>query len=333
MRSIQFKATQEEKELIQDCKTMCLFKMDGSDYIYHVGSSYDYRSICDGGLIAERLGIRREGRKTCFFSAVDPIVATMLTLRFEENEPRAIPSKLRWRPAQNAVFWFEWRPAQHKGLEFCQTISNAILLYDSMPPDCLVKVVKRNLDDTEADILHEKEQLEDREVHRVKDEPIEAWKNKIRWCLENRYLKDLNRIDGEPMKFEWKIFQGFTTLGILEEIQKFMTELQCEPEQYIDRIIFMSMYNDIVCEEQGNTEKYEDGEWDKTAERMVLNLAESRHPIFRATSDLARGELRSKAKEKKSIHFNGSEENIEMILRTIISANKLSIYGAVADLC
>ena len=34
-----------------------------------------------------------------------------------------------------------------------------------------------------------------------------------------------------------------------------------------------------------------------------------------------------------SIHFNGSEETIELILGTIISVNQLSIYGAVADLC
>ena len=33
------------------------------------------------------------------------------------------------------------------------------------------------------------------------------------------------------MAFEWKIFPGFTTLGILEEIHKFMIELQCEPGQ------------------------------------------------------------------------------------------------------
>ena len=57
------------------------------------------------------------------------------------------------------------------------------------------------------------------------------------------------------MDFEWKIFPGFTTLGILEEIQKLMTELHCEPEQVKGRIIFMSMYNDIVWGEQGNTEK------------------------------------------------------------------------------
>ena len=77
----------------------------------------------------------------------------------------------------------------------------------------------------------------------------------------------------------------------------------------------------------------QDGDWDKTAERMMLNFAESGHPIFRATGALQRGELRSKEKGKKSIHFNGSEENIELILRTIISGNQLSVYGAVADLC
>ena len=40
--------------------------------------------------------------------------------------------------------------------------------------------------------------------------------------LETRYLKDLDRIDGEPIEFEWKNFTGFTTLGILDEIHKMM---------------------------------------------------------------------------------------------------------------
>ena len=51
-------------------------------------------------------------------------------------------------------------------------------------------------------------------------------------------------------EFEWKIFPGFTTLGFLEKMQDLMTELQCEPEQLNDRIIFMSMYNDIVWEKK-----------------------------------------------------------------------------------
>ena len=35
----------------------------------------------------------------------------------------------------------------------------------------------------------------------------------------------------------------------------------------------------------------------------------------------------------RSIHFNGCDENIELLLSTVISANQLSVYGAVADLC
>ena len=54
----------------------------------------------------------------------------------------------------------------------------------------------------------------------MSDQPVESWKSKIKRYLENRYLKDLNRIDGEPMEFEWKIFPGFTALGLLEKIQK-----------------------------------------------------------------------------------------------------------------
>ena len=35
----------------------------------------------------------------------------------------------------------------------------------------------------------------------------------------------------------------------------------------------------------------------------------------------------------KLIHFNGSDETMELIYRTINSVNQLSVHGAVADLC
>ena len=66
---------------------------------------------------------------------------------------------------------------------------------------------------------------------------------------------------------------------------------------------------------------------------MMLNSAESGHPVFRAGSASERGELKSKGKGVKSIHFNGSDDTIEFILRTVISVNQLSVHGAVADLC
>ena len=65
----------------------------------------------------------------------------------------------------------------------------------------------------------------------ISDEPVQAWESKIQWFLETRYLKDLDRIDAEPMEFEWTNFPGFTTLEILAEIQNMMTETKCEPEQ------------------------------------------------------------------------------------------------------
>ena len=77
-----------------------------------------------------------------------------------------------------------------------------------------------------------------------------------------------------------------------------------------------------------------DGDWDRTAEMMMLKLhTESGHPIFRTFNARERGELRSKGGGKKTVHVNGSEQNVELILRTVMSANQLSIYGAVADMC
>ena len=66
---------------------------------------------------------------------------------------------------------------------------------------------------------------------------------------------------------------------------------------------------------------------------MMHNFAESEHPTFCASSALERGELKSKGKGIKSIHFHGSDDTTELILQTVVSVNQLSVYGAVADLC
>ena len=189
----------------------------------------------------------------------------------------------------------------------------------------------------------------------ISDEPVEAWE-----FLEARYLEDVDRIDGGQMEFELKIFPVFTKLGMLDEVQKMMTESTCEPEQFKGRLIFMSMYNDIDRTRRGNKENCianalrvtecarrftqghwsflvpgsekkwygthadkADGEWDKTAEGMMLNFAESGHPVFRTSSAQERREIRSKGKGVTTIHFNSGVETIELILRTVISVNEL----------
>ena len=75
------------------------------------------------------------------------------------------------------------------------------------------------------------------------------------------------------------------------------------------------------------------GAWDHIAEKMLLEFAESGHLIFRATTPLSRGILKSKGHGKLSIHFTADYPTIETIFRIIISANQLSIYGAVANIC
>ena len=69
------------------------------------------------------------------------------------------------------------------------------------------------------------------------------------------------------------------------------------------------------------------------AEGMMLRFAESGHPEFRVSSALERVEFKSKGKGVKTIHFNGGDETVELVLRTVISVNQLSVHGGVADLC
>ena len=63
----------------------------------------------------------------------------------------------------------------------------------------------------------------------------------------------------------------------------------------------------------------------------MQNFHRSGQLIFRCTSALERGQLRSKEGGKTTIHLNGSMENIELLLEMVISVNQLSLYGAVPD--
>ena len=131
----------------------------------------------------------------------------------------------------------------------------------------------------------------------------------------------------------------------------------------------MSMFNDISCEKKDNEEeclrnaesvkslarRFGVGQWsfigpgsekkwyssenspqgacDNIAEKMLLEFAESGHPVFRATTPLSRGALKSKGRRKLSIHFAADQDTIDTIYRLILSVNQLSVYGAVAAIC
>ena len=197
----------------------------------------------------------------------------------------------------------------------------------------------------------------------------EAWKNRIAGVKAEKSYRDFDGIDGEPTEFEWNVFPGFTTLQLCGKINDLLSDLGQTPETFTGRILFMSMFNDISCDRKGNkdeclanagvakvlarrfgigqwsfigpgsqkkwysAENSSQGAWDHIADEMLLEFAESGHPIFRATTPLSRGILKSKGHGKLSIHFTADYPTSETVIRIIISANQLSIYGAVATLC
>ena len=200
-------------------------------------------------------------------------------------------------------------------------------------------------------------------------ESNEAWKNRIAGVMSEKSYRDYDGINGESTEFEWNIFPGFTTLQLCGKINDLLSDLGQTPETFAGRILFMSMFNDISCDRKGNkdeclanaavvkvfarrlgvvqwsfigpgsekkcysAENSPLGAWDHIADEKLLEFAESGHPIFRATTPLSRGQLKSKGHRKLSIHFTADYPTIETIFRIIISVNQLSIYGAVAAIC
>ena len=72
-----------------------------------------------------------------------------------------------------------------------------------------------------------------------------AWEQRLEWFKTTPEYRTLDRIDGQPMKFEWNIFPGFNTLQLSPEVQELLLTLNETPENFTGRIIFVSMFNDI----------------------------------------------------------------------------------------
>ena len=53
------------------------------------------------------------------------------------------------------------------------------------------------------------------------------------------------------MEFEWNIFPGFTTLQLCNKVHEFKTKMS-DASQFKGRIIFMSMFNDILWRSEDN---------------------------------------------------------------------------------
>ena len=194
----------------------------------------------------------------------------------------------------------------------------------------------------------------------------EVWKNRVAGVRAEKSCRDYDAVSGVSTEFEWNIFPGFTTLQLCDRISDLLSSLGQTPESFTGRILFMSMFNDIFCDRYDNkdeclrnantvktfagrfgigqwsfsgpgsekkwypSENSPQGAWDHVAEEMLLLFAESGHPIFRSTTPLSRGKLKSKGKGKVSIHFTADQDTVDTIYRIILSVNQLSVYGVYA---
>ena len=52
--------------------------------------------------------------------------------------------------------------------------------------------------------------------------------------MDSKDCQELNWIDGELVEFEWNIFPGHTTLGLLHEIQRKMAQNGIKPKNLKD---------------------------------------------------------------------------------------------------
>ena len=86
-------------------------------------------------------------------------------------------------------------------------------------------------------------------------ESNEAWEQRLGWIKSSQSYRNFDRIDGEPTEFEWNIFRGFNTLQLSDKVKSLLSRLKETPENFTERILFMSMFNDISCDKKGNEEE------------------------------------------------------------------------------
>ena len=162
-----------------------------------------------------------------------------------------------------------------------------------------------------------------------------ASEDRLAWFKSSPEFRNLDRTDGEPIEFEWKYFPRIQYVAAQSRSQKFIVEIRWDTREFhrkdylhvdVQRHIIwikwqwkrMRVKCSIrfsICKEIWNRtmviswswfrEKWysisadsPQGEWDRIAEKMMLEFGESRHPVFRATSPLSRGSVQKQRRWK-----------------------------------
>ena len=109
-----------------------------------MGRARNQYSIAEPGLVAGEK--ERKGGQTIFFTPLDRFNSDASDAEVvpDIKKPRKLHYQIHWRSVQDAVYWIHLSTAQDAGLEFWQTASNATITYQSVPKECVVKVVSED---------------------------------------------------------------------------------------------------------------------------------------------------------------------------------------------
>ena len=155
----------------------------------------------------------------------------------------------------------------------------------------------------------------------------EAWKNRVAGIRAERSYRDYDAINGESTEFDWNIFPRFTTLQLCNKVSDLLSSMGQTPESFKERILLMSMFNDIFCDRYDNkdeclrnanvvktfagrfgfgqwsfirpgsekkwfpSENSPQGTWDHIAEDMLLEFAEKRTSYIPCNDSIVQREI------------------------------------------
>ena len=150
-----------------------------------------------------------ERRQTVCFTAVDPTNDSQRDEPHDVKEPREVPCRMKWNVHQNAVCWINLQSAQDRGLAFWQTHSNASILDNSVPADCLQKVVRTK----NEEILTEKIRLSPRLPRKFVLKSASQAQNEKVVHLKTGEILDQRR-EGQCTSFTCALVSSVTVLAL-----------------------------------------------------------------------------------------------------------------------
>ena len=88
----------------------------------------------------------RERKQTVFCSPLSPLGPDDKQESFHRDftVPRKFHHCSKWRHDQGAVFWIKLEEAQDLGLQFGQTKSHGMIVYQTVPPECIFKAIAKH---------------------------------------------------------------------------------------------------------------------------------------------------------------------------------------------